>query len=267
MAIDTSMFGANLPAATYTAGDVIPLKNIRGPAIVRDGYGAAYLKRMICGLVRSFTGTVVTGHVTVKNSNWVDEISNIAAPVSAVALAENSSNIQRGHDSKLTPNSGWQVVFVVDETVTTTGANDVFCLLDIDYPSVQAVQNPRIAPGTPVTIMRKDSVNVAAFGSIESAPWTTYNVDFLKAGSKYLLTELGCYIDSSTGMSFVSISGAAGQQGLERIIPAISTNPGYMRYLLDYSTPLVKGPMNLNYMVLGVAGTLTTNTEIDWVKA
>lgn len=267
MAIDTSMFGANLPIGTYTAGDIIPLKNIRGPAIVRDGYGAAQLKRMICGLVRAFTGTVVLGHVVVKNSNWVDEISNIAAPVSATALAENSSNIQRGHDCRLTPNSGWSVYFVVDETVTTTGENDVFCLLDVDYPSVQAVQNPRTAPGTPTTIVRKDSVTVSAFGSIESATWTTYNVDFLKAGYRYLLTELGVYIGTSTGMCFVSISGAAGQNGLERIIPAISYSSTYMRYLLDYSTPVVKGPMNLNYLVLGAAGTANTVTEIDWVKA
>lgn len=268
MAIDSSLFGANLPIGTYTAGDVIVLKNIRGPAIVRDGYGAAYLKRMISGTVRNQAGAKIIGHVVVKNSNWVDEMANIAAPVSAVALAENSSNIQRGHDSKLTPNSGWQVNFIVDETVTTTAANDVFCILDIDYPSVQAVQNPRVAPGTPVTIMRNDTVNVVAFGGIETAGWTTFNVDFLKAGYRYLLTELGVFSSTAIGMGFVSISQAAGQQGLERIIPTIPLDSGYMRYLLDYSTPLVKGPMNLNYMMLGAsAGTATAISEIDWVKA
>ena len=266
MAIDSSMFGVSLPAGTYTAGDILPMTNIRGPQIVRDGYGEAKLKRMICGLARLSNGSIVVGHVIVKNSNWVDEMSNIAAPISAVALAENSSNIQRGHDCKLTPNSGWEVTFIVDETVTTTAANDVFCLLDIDYPSVQAVQNPRTAPGTPVTIIRKDTVTVTAFGNIASPVWTTFNVDFLKAGYRYLLTELGVY-NSTIGMGFVSISGAAGQNGLERIIPVVPLNAGYMRYLLDYSTPLVKGPMNLNYLMLGVAGSQSTVAEIDWVKA
>ena len=267
MAIDSSMFAANLPAGTYTAGDIIPLKNVRGPAIVRDGYGAALLKRMICGTVRSTAAAKIIGHVVVKNSNWVDEMANIAAPVSAVALAENSSNIQRGHDSKLTPNSGWEVKFIVDETATTTAANDVFCVLDVDYPSVQAVQNPRTAPGTPCTIVRNDTVTTGAIGSIESAPWTTVNVDFLKAGFRYLLTEMGAY-SSAVGMGFISISQAAGQQGLERIIPCIPADSGYMRYLLDYSTPLVKGPMNLNYLMLAASATsVSILTEIDWVKA
>jgi hypothetical protein len=55
---------------------------------------------------------------------------------------------------------------------------------------------------------------------------------------------------------------------LERIIPAITNvSGGYLRYLLDYSTPLVKGPMNLNYLVMGsTAGSATTTTEIDWVR-
>lgn len=267
MAIDSSLYGANLPAGAYTAGQVIPLKNLRGPAIVRDGYGASYLKRMISGLVRGTAAAKITGHVVVKNSNWVDEMANIAAPLSPVSLAENSSNIQRGHDSKLTPNSGWEVKFVVDETVTTTSDNDVFCLLDVDYPSVQAIQNPRTAPGDPVTIVRNDTVSSSAIGTIESATWTTFNVDFLKAGYRYLLTELGT-IAANVGMGFVSISQAAGQQGLERIIPCVPLDATYMRYLLDYSTPLVKGPMNLNYMMLAAsAGTVTAITEIDWVKA
>lgn len=266
MAIDTSLFGKALPIGTYTAGDVIALDNIRGPKIVRDGYGAAILKRVICGLTREANAAKVVGHIVVKNSNWVDEMASIAAPIGAVSLAENSSNIQRGHDCKLTPNSGWEVSFVVDETVTTTLDNDIFCLIDIDYPSVQAVQNPRMAAGTPASIVRKDPVTVAAFGSIASAGWTTVNVDFLKAGYRYLLTELGCY-NSVAAFGFISLSGAAGQNGLERIIPVIPFNIGYMRYLLDYSTPLVKGPMNLNYLMFGTAGTTTVTSELDWVKA
>lgn len=266
MAIDTSMFVKNLPVGTYTAGDVIPLVNKRGPSIVRDGYGDAYLKRIMCGLSRSGATSMVPGHIVVKNSNWVDEVANMAAPAVNITLAETSSNIQRGHDCKLVKNSGWSVYFVVDETTTTTAANDLFCLIDIDYPAVQAVKDPRSAPGTPVTIVRNDTVTAAASGSIESAAWTTYNVDFLKAGYKYLLTELGTYV-SGGGIGFVSISGAAGQNGLERIIPAVA-DLSYLRYLIDYSTPLVKGPMNLNYLLLrSTPGSVTMVTEIDWVKA
>lgn len=266
MAIDTSMFVKNLPIGTYTQGDVIPLVSFRGPAIVRDGYGAAYLKRVMCGMSRGTAGSKIAGHVVIKNSNWVDEVANMAAPASVVMLSENSSNIQRGHDCKLQPNSGWEVKFVVDETVTTTAANDLYCLIDIDYPSVQAVKNPREAAGTPMSIIRNDTITATGIGSIESATWTTFNVDFLKAGYRYLLTEMGIY-SSNGGVGFLSISGAAGQQGLERIIPAI-TDPSYMRYFLDYSTPLVKGPMNLNYlMIAGTAGSTATVAELDWVKA
>jgi len=267
MAIDTSMYGANLPTGTYTKGDVITMKNIRGPSIVRDGYGKAILKRIISGLSKGNSGSVIKGHVIVSNSNWIDETANITTPVSAVSLAENSSNIQRGHDCALVQNSGWSVKFVVDETVTTTVANSVFALIDIDYPTVQAVSNPRTAPGTPVTIMRDDTITTTAVDSIETPVWTTFNVDFLKAGFRYLLVELGSYSNGAV-MGFVSISNAAGQQGLERIIPTIPYDAGYMRYLLDYSTPLVKGPMNLNFLVLTNSST-TQNaiTEIDWVRA
>lgn len=265
MAIDTSMFGAPIPAGSYAKGDTITLGSIRGPAIVRDGYGAAYLKRIFAGATSAATTAIVRGHVVVKNSNWVDSISNLVMAPNNVALAENSSNIQKGHDAPLTPNSGWEVKFVFDEAVTTTTATDIVTLIDVDYPSVQAVQNPREAKGYPVTIMRDDSVTINAYGSITSATWTTYNIDVLKAGAKYLLVELGSYINGAA-IAFISLSAAAGQRGLERIIPAVVNNLGNLRFLLDYSTPLVKGPMNLNYMAVGTAGTGTAITEMDWVK-
>ena len=268
MAIDTSMYVKNLPIGTYTKGDVIPLVNFRGPAIVRDGYGDAFLKRIMCGQSSGASTARVPGHIVVKNSNWVDEVANMAAPATAITLAETSSNIQRGHDCKLTRNSGWEVKFIVDETVTTTAANDLFCLIDIDYPSVQAVKDPRSAPGTPVTIVRDDTVTTIARGTIESGVWTSFNVDILKAGFRYLLTELGIFTTTATGgVGFVSISQAAGQQGLERIIPAIA-DLTFMRYLLDYSTPLVKGPMNINYLIIAATAASTpVTTELDWVKA
>lgn len=263
MAIDTTMFGVPVPAASYTKGQRVSMPVLRGPAVVRDGYGAAYFKKLFCSFSASNSG--IRGHVELKNGNWVDSVANLVSDTSNVALSENSSGIQRGHDAPLTPNSGWQCEFVFDAAVTTTVATDVVALIDIDYPSVQAVQNPRTSPGFPVTIMREDSIAMTASGSVNVAPWTTFNVDIFKAGSKYLLTEMGLYITGSD-IAFVSISGAAGQNGLERIIPAIAGRIGNLRYLLDYSTPLVKGPMNINYMALGTAGTVTTITEIDWVK-
>lgn len=263
MAIDTSMFAVSAPAGTYAKGDILRMGNIRGPAVVRDGYGAAMLKRILVG---STNGSVsIRGHVVIKNSNWVDDVANLVMGPAAISLAENSSNIQKGHDSPLIPNSGWDVHFVFDEATTTNADSDIYCLIDIDYPSVQAVQNPREAKGTPVTTMRDDSVSIAALGTLTTAPWTTYNIDILKAGYKYLLVELGGYISGST-VAFISVSGAAGQNGLERIIPAISNNLANLRYLLDYSTPLVKGPMNLNYLAVGTAGTSTATIEMDWVK-
>ena len=266
MAIDTSLYAAALPAGTYTKGDVISMGNIRGPAIVRDGYGKAILKRIICGTSNQASGANgIKGHVVIKNSNWMDEVANLVMSPTPVSLAENSSNIQKGHDCDLFPNSGWEVKFIVDDTITTTAANDVYVLIDVDYPSVQAIRNPREEQGTPVTIMRDDTVTVTAFGSLPSAAWTTFNIDILKAGYKYLLTELGGFI-TSAGVAFVSISGAAGQNGLERIIPVIVNNLANMRYLLDYSTPLVKGPMNLNYLAIGTAGTGSAVIEMDWVR-
>lgn len=265
MAIDTAMYGAPLAAGTYTVGDVVPLSNIRGPSVVRDGYGTAYLKRIVCGLTSALSTANIKGHVVVKNSNWVDEVANMALGPTAISLAENSSNIQKGHDAPLVPNSGWQVSYVVDETVTTTTATDVYVLIDVDYPSVQAVQNPREAKGTPASMVRNDTITVTGYGGITSAPWVTYNIDVLKAGWKYLLVEAGIYA-SGAALGFMSISGAAGQAGLERIIPTVASNFDKLRYLLDYSTPLVKGPMNLNYMAIGTAGSSTAITELDWVK-
>lgn len=266
MAIDTTMFGVSIAAGTYAKGTILPMPNLRGPSVVRDGYGPAYLKRLFCISCNTAGGAAVKGHVVFKNSNWVDMAANIVTGPSGISLADNASNIQKGHDAPLQVNSGWDVSFVFDDAATTTAAQDIVALIDIDYPSVQAVQNPRESVGLPVTIVREDSITQIAYGNLSSAVWTTINVDFLKAGSKYMLTEIGAIIPNSN-VSFVSISGAAGQNGLERIIPVMAGAGGYLRYLLDYSTPLVKGPMNLNYLSIATsAGTATTVTEIDWVK-
>lgn len=263
MAIDTSMYAATIPAATYAVGDVVNLGVIRGPAIVRDGYGAAKLKRI-------FTGSTVSNAVFaihVKNSNWVDELSNIAQSAADVAvLANESGAIQSGHDITLTSNSGWQVYAECIVAGTETVDGDVFALIDVDYPSVAAVQNPKAANGFPVTISDFYTHTITAKGALASAAvWDTYNIDIFKAGSRYLLTEAGLR-DTTAGFAFISVSGAAGQAGLERIIPSRASAAGGMRYSLDYSTPLVKGPMNLNILSIGTAGSTSAYVYMDFVK-
>lgn len=263
MAIDTSMYAATIPAATYAVGDKIQLGCIRGPAIVRDGYGRAILKRII---TVSNTANAVF-NVCVKNSNWNDMMSNPALSPSETTFGNESGAVQSGQDCDLVPNSGWEVIAECMVAGTEAAAADVACLIDVDYPTVAAVQNPKASRGFPVTINMELSHSITAKGALASAPvWQTVNVDFLKAGSKYLLTEASFRDTGAAGFGFISISGAAGQQGLERIIPVRSGSINGLRYSLDYSTPLVKGPMNLNILSVGTAGTSTAATYLDFVK-
>ena len=73
MAIDSTLFAATIPAATYAVGDKVTLKVIRGPAVVRDGYGQAILKRIVC--VANTTAANTVWNVEIKNSNWIDAMS------------------------------------------------------------------------------------------------------------------------------------------------------------------------------------------------
>lgn len=257
MAIDSTLFRAVIPAGTYAAGDTISLGVIRGPSVVRDGYGPALLKRVFC-----VQNGGAFAHVEIKNSNWIDALDNIVPGFNNVILTPNSSAIQPGHDCELFPNSGWEVKLVFDAAHTASGAFDVFAMIDIDYPSVQAVANPLQATGTPCSNVRADSIAVSGVGG--SLSWTTYNVDILKPGSRYLISS--CQFRCTANIGFLSVSGAANQRGLERIIPIMPSSAGNLRYLLDYSTPLVKGPFNINYLAIGTAGTETAILEIDWVK-
>lgn len=263
MAIDSSLFAATIPAATYTTGDIIPMGCIRGPAIVRDGYGHAKLKRFIT-ITNAASASFV---VRVKNSNWVDSMSNPALGVSETTFGNESGAVQSGQDAPLTPNSGWEVTAVCIAGGTEANAADIACIIDVDYPSVAAVQDPKAVQGFPVTIEDNYTHTITAKGALASAPvWATFNVDFLKAGSKYLLTEASFKDSGSSTFGFISLSGAAGQSGLERIIPVRAGSAAGLRYSLDYSTPLVKGPMNINILSVGTAGTSSAYTYFDFVK-
>lgn len=263
MAIDTTLYAAAVPAAAYVVGDRISLGAIRGPAVVRDGYGRAILKRIaVMTDVSAISGFF---KVVIKNSNWVDELSNIdIAPATAeTAFAPNSSAIQQGQDLPLVPNSGWDVYLECVFAITTTSPADVFALIDIDYPAVAAIEDPTKVVGYPVTVDDIYTVSPTTAGS-GTLTWNTFNVDIFKAGSKYLLTEAAFTSSATTTLGFISVSGAAGQAGLERIIPVRSSVASGLKYPLDYATPLVKGPMNLNIAVVGSA--TSVYAYLDFVK-
>lgn len=266
MAIDTTLYACPIPVNTYNVGDKIPMVAIRGPSIVRDGYGAAHLKRVIslCDL------SAVAGmfKVNLKNSNWVDGISNpiVDTNTSETSLATNSASVQEGQDLPLVPNSGWYVELECISAVTTTAPADAFCLIDVDYPSVAAIQDPKKVVGFPITIDGTQTITITANGASNAAAWNSFNMDVFKAGCKYLLTETG-FSQAVAGVGFMSISGAAGQAGLERIIP-VRPQPAHrgIKYPVDYATPLVKGPMNLNFLAFGTAGTAAIYYYMDFVK-
>lgn len=265
MAIDSMLYACSIANGTTLAvGDVIPLALIRGPNVVRDGYGSAIMKRVFtCA-----DTLTANGHVSVKNQNWIDELDNTVPQASTTALAVNSSSVQRCGDVELQPNSSFAVNYVVDAPITTTGAMDVFVLIDIEYPSVNAVRDPKTETGAPMSIVRRDNVNHTAVGSATTAVWTTYNVDIFKAGFRYLLAEMGFRsFAAGASLGFFSISGASGQNGLERIIPVVTSPSGALRYDIDYSTPLVKGPMNVNYLSMATAGgSSQVVTELDFIR-
>lgn len=264
MAIDTSLYVCQIPAAAYAKGDKIQMGCIRGPSVVRDGYGSAILKRILT----IADATAVSGYfkVVIKNSNWVDEMSNpeIAAPSAETVLSPNSSSVQQGQNLPLVPNSGWDIYAECISAVTTTAGADIFTLIDIDYPKVAAIEDPSKVIGYPVTIDGDYTVTPTAAGSAATMAWNTINVDKFKAGYKYLLTEASFSAFTSATLGFMSISGASGQAGLERIIPCRAGASSGLRYPIDYATPLVKGPMNLNFALIGSA--TTVYAYMDFVK-
>lgn len=265
--IDSTLFAVDLPAGTYTAGQKIPMNPIRGPAVVRDGYGQAKLKQVITFATSSYIS--FGSHVDFKNSNWNDSQKNLINSANGnqqlTLLAKTSPALQKCGDVELQPNSSFDVNVVIGETVTTTAANTVLLLMDIDYPSVQAVSNPADETGMPVTIMRNDTVTITADGSAATTVWTTVNVDEFKAGYRYLLAQ--CGLVCATGLlGFVAFSGAPSMNGLTRIIPALPKTGANARLELDYSTALVKGPMDISYAVFGTAGTAATILECDYIR-
>ena len=265
VAIDSTLFAADIPAGTYAVGDVVQLACIDGPAHVRSGRGAAKLKNLVTA---QLTSTAPYWKIHVKNSDWIDDMESFAAVIQnfPTVFADESGAVQNGHDNDLTPNSGWQVWAECVIGSTSTVANSVFALIDIDYPQVGGVTNPKNAVGAPTSIAyNKTSTAVNAVGTMTSAGWITENVDYLKAGYKYVLDTVEFYSTQSAAAGFVAFSNAAGMGGLTRIIP-VSAQLSALRYGIRYSSVLVKGPMDVKLKLFGTAGTADVMMCHDYVK-
>lgn len=266
--LDVSLFGINLPAGSYTTGDVVELGIIDGPATVRSGRGAAILKRITSGVLIGASGAVSYWKIDVKNSDWIDTAGSSTAPLdAATALDLQSGSVQGGQNCPLTPNSSWQVTATCLATVTTTIANSLYCAIEIDYPSVSSITDPRTLIGFPTTI-EVDITADAQAPDITSAVWKTINVDIFKAGYEYALVKPE--IKSTTSISgFIKMSDAAGMAGLTRIIP-ISGSSLNVRNFIEYASKLVKGPMNVSVMLFSSSGTAVTGATnqifFDFVK-
>lgn len=266
MAIDSSLFAADIAAGTYAVGDSIQMGCISGPANVRSGRGAALLKRIVTGCGISTT-TTARFRIHVKNSDWIDDVMNIAASSTApTALSKESGMVQKGHNCNLTQNSSWTVWAECIRAGTTTAAMSIWSIIDIDYPDVASVIEPGKLDGTPTTIQYdKASVPFIADGTLTAASWQVENVDYFKAGFAYCLDkiELLC---QPTAYGFVAFSNAAGMGGLTRIIP-ITDSAVATRYAVEYASVLRKGPMDIKTLYIAASAT-TADVQMchDYVK-
>ena len=267
--IDSTLFGIDIPAGSYSPGDTVQLKLIDGPATVRSGRGAAILKRLTVGLLADVTGSSSNWKVSVKNSDWVDPMTSMAVSIRhSTALDERTGCIQSGNNCTLTPNSSWEVFAVCTNTVTTTVDNSLFALLDIDYPSVSSIVNPDALTGIPATIeCDTTGTTIAASGTLESSTSENISVDIFKAGYMYALQKVES-IGTAGFVGFISISDAAGMAGLKRIIPIASIVEA-IRNKIEYASSLVKGPMTIGLRLFANSGTGTTGNItilMDFVK-
>lgn len=266
--IDSSLFGYDLPAGTYAVGDVVELKPIAGPANVRSGRGAAILKRIMGGSLRSGQQTV--WQIEVQNSDWIDEADVLASSITALTtLDEHSAAIRAGNDCPLTPNSSWKVTATCIVGATSTAPESIFALIDVDYPAVSGIVDPDNLTGIPTSIKFNKTGEVTnPLGSITTSNFSTVNVDQFKAGYKYALQEINYSSGSTATTGFVALSNAAGMAGLTRILPVSSPYTG-IRQTVKYASLLVKGPMDIKTMIFNdtaSAGTANIFIIQDFVK-
>lgn len=258
MAIDSSLWMVDIPAGSYAIGDTIPLEIKAGPANVRTGRGPAFLKNVTVGSLR---GGSPFWKIHVRNSNWVDDMQSLASDAKQVtSFATEGGNVTNGNDAPLYPNSGWEVYAECASGGELTQADSLFALIDIDYPDVSSVANPDIIAGIPTSIPLDQSVSSHAFGASKQASWNVTSVDVFKAGYVYCLNNIELYSKSGTQtVAFIALSNAAGMGGLTRIVPNNTLTFG-IRKKIQYSTRLVKGPMDV--MVMAFQATAASNQEL-----
>lgn len=259
MAVDSMLYQVSFPAGSYTAGTKGALSLIRGPSVVRDGCGTARLVKIFT--VSDATGLNVDVHV--KNGQWNDEIINAAPVTNDTILSDNSHAIQKGGNLPLVLNSRFDVTYEIMEAATTTAAVDVFCQIDIDYDNYPSIANPRDEEGMPMSLEMSQTIPNTAAGS--PLVFTSVSVDVFKAGYKYLLSD--AYFDSlgvTCNLGFLSITNAAGQGGLERLVPVYPAKSG-LSFNLDKSVPLTKGPMTLNFAAVAAAA-VPAEIQLDFIR-
>lgn len=267
MAIDSTIYAADIPAGTYAVGDIVNLVNIDGPANVRSGRGAAKLKTIVAGQLAAQTPY---WRIHVKNSDWIDDIASIAGPLAGntgiTVFDDESGSVQKGHDCALTPNSGWQIYAECIDGGTSTTPNSIFCLIDVDYPEVGGVTDPSKAVGFPTTI-NHDRANVMSIanGAMVGSQWNSVSVDYFKAGYKYVLDAVEM-TTAAASSAFIAFSNAAGMGGLTRIIPVTSFKSA-IRYSVKYSSVLSKGPMDIKVKLFQPTAAVTDIVMChDYVK-
>lgn len=267
--LDSTVFGKTLAAGTYAVGDVVELGCIDGPANVRSGRGAALLKRVSAHMLIDASGSTTQWEVSVQNSDWVDPIINMTAYLSSpTALDKQSGSIQDGQDCPLTPNSSWKVTATCVAGATTTIANSIMCVIDVDYPSVASIVDPTKLVGIPATLRDSLSITLQA-ADIENAVWQGHSVDIFKAGNEYALVKAELKTGSNAATGLIKISDAAGMMGLTRAIPTAAASANIRNYI-EYASKLVKGPLTISYKMFSPTGTaitgVTTDLLLDFVK-
>lgn len=265
--IGSMLFVGDMPAGTYAAGDRIPMVLKDGPAVVRPGLGAPVLQGITTGAILKRSTTQFPGLFHIKNDNWVDEIINAPCALEdTTALSGDSTGYQAGCGCVLQENSGFTVYAEVNQAITTTVANSLFVLIDIDYPAVGAIADPEKEIGTPCSIEYDLAVTINATGAAVAALWDVQSFDKFKAGSRYLMTKIQPVIDAGTAHGFVAFEGGASMNGLVRIIPTTTLSSAIGR-TIHYATVEQKGPVNVKAMFFEpTAGTANIDVVADYCK-
>lgn len=267
--IDTMLFAADIVAGSYVAGDKITLKQIYGPAVVRDGLGAPVLKAINTGAL--YNGSTFRPMIKykVQNANWNDPIVNSASSLNdPTGLDQGSTGYQSGNDCELQVNSAFTVEAEWFQPQTTTINDSIFVAIDIEYPAIAGVQDPRGEKGTPCSIeYDMGNINVAALGNLETATWTEKSFDSFKAGYRYLMQKMEVNSEVvATLFGFVKISGGASMGGLSRIVPITSLSSAVSK-VITYSPVEVKGPFTVGVMFFTTAAAQGNTTVVmDYVK-